>query len=63
MHDPRQADRLATARRSWPRRAVLCLWVLVFVVAGVELASRWDSLMSHLAGSPAASPQAGGPNR
>jgi hypothetical protein len=63
MHDTRRADRLASARRLWPRRAVFSLWVLAFVVAGVELASRWDSLMLRLAGPRAASPQAGGPNR
>ena len=63
MHDTRQADGLATARRTWARRALLGLWVIVFVVAGVELASRWDSLMSSLAGHRAARTQAGGPDR
>jgi len=63
MHDTRQADGLAPARRNWARRTVLGLWVIVFVVAGVEIASRWDSLMSSLAGPRAARTQAGGPDR
>jgi hypothetical protein len=63
MHDSRQADGLAFARRSRSRRALLGLWVLVFVVAGFELATRWDSLLARLAGPRAASTQAGGPDR
>jgi hypothetical protein len=63
MHDTRRADGLAHARRSWARRVLVGLWVAVFVVAGVELASHWDSLMSRLAGPRAASTPSGGPDR
>ena len=41
------------APAAWPRRAVLALWVLVFALAGVSLAARWDSLVSRLARPPA----------
>lgn len=37
----------------WPRRAVVGLWVLVFVLGGIGLAARWDSLMTRLARPPA----------
>jgi hypothetical protein len=63
MNDNRQADGLAPARRSRARRALLGLWVVVFVLAGIELVSRWDSLMSSLAGPRAARTQTGGPDR
>ena len=63
MHDTRQAGSLASARPSWPRRVLLGLWVLAFAVAGVELASHWDSLMSRLAGLRSASTNSGGSGR
>jgi len=37
----------------WPRRALVSLWVLAFVLAGGALAARWDALMARLAGPPA----------
>ena len=38
----------------WPRRALVCLWVLAFVIVGGVLAARWDALMARLSGPPAA---------
>lgn len=38
----------------WPRRALVTLWVLAFVIAGGGLAARWDALMARLGGPPAA---------
>ena len=43
---PRRADTV------WPRRAVVGLWVLAFVLAGGTLAARWDGLMERLARPP-----------
>jgi hypothetical protein len=63
MHDTRPAGGPLPARRSWTRRALFGLWVVGFIVAGAELASRWDSLMSHLAGPRAASQDSGGSSR
>ena len=37
----------------WPRRALVSLWVLAFVLAGGALAASWDALMARLAGPPA----------
>jgi hypothetical protein len=37
----------------WPRRALISLWLLAFVLAGGALAARWDALMARLAGPPA----------
>ena len=37
----------------WPRRAVVGLWLLAFVVGGGVLAARWDVLMARLARPPA----------
>ena len=36
----------------WPRRAVVGLWVLAYVLGGVTLAARWDLLMARLARPP-----------
>lgn len=36
----------------WPRRAVIGLWVLAFVLGGGILAARWDGLMERLARPP-----------
>jgi hypothetical protein len=38
---------------TWPRRAVVGLWLLAFVVGGGVLAARWDVLMARLARPPA----------
>ena len=42
------------AGAAWPRRALVSLWVLAFVLAGGALAASWDALMARLAGPPAA---------
>jgi len=38
---------------TWPRRAVVGLWLIAFVVGGGALAARWDVLMARLARPPA----------
>lgn len=51
-------DDIARGRRAaavWPRRALVSLWLVAFVLAGGALAARWDVLMARLAGPPAAS--------
>jgi len=48
---------------TWPRRALVGLWLLAFLVAGGTLAARWDDLMARLARPPAADEAAGGPVR
>jgi hypothetical protein len=63
MHETGRAASPAPAARAWPRRAVLGLWVVVFVVAGLELASRWDALVTRLAGPVASGVASGGPDR
>jgi hypothetical protein len=63
MHETGRDVRPAPAVPTWPRRAYLGLWVLVFVVAGVELASRWDALMTRLVGPVTAGASPGGPDR
>ncbi|MGE5126562.1 MAG: hypothetical protein ACM3PV_09725 [Betaproteobacteria bacterium] len=45
---------------AWLRRSLVGLWLLVFVVAGVALAVRWDTLMSRLARPPLAGSAAEG---
>ncbi len=52
----READstRARPAGTVWPRRALVSLWVLAFVLAGGALAASWDALMARLAGPPAA---------
>ena len=52
---PDESVRARSAGALWPRRALVSLWVLAFVLAGGLLAARWDSLMARLAGPPAAS--------
>ena len=37
---------------TWPRRAVVGLWLLAFVVGGGVLTARWDVLMAQLARPP-----------
>jgi type VI protein secretion system component VasF len=36
----------------WPRRAVVGLWVVAYVLVGFTLAARWDLLMARLARPP-----------
>jgi hypothetical protein len=45
---------------AWPRRALVSLWLLAFVLGGGILAARWDSLMARLARPPASGNVAGG---
>ncbi len=60
MTDPAEAARVRPTRRAWPRRALVGLWVAVFLLAGWGLVSRWDSLVAHLARPPlGAAPVAG----
>ena len=40
------------ANATWPRRAVVGLWLLTFVVGGGVLAARWDVFMARLARPP-----------
>jgi hypothetical protein len=47
-------------RLAWPRRAVVGLWLLVFLVGGGALAARWDVLMARLARPPVGTAAAGG---
>ena len=48
---------------TWPRRAVVGLWLLAFVVGGGVLAARWDVLMAQLARPPAGETAAEGAPR
>ena len=52
MKKTAEAAPVAPAPAAWPRRALVGLWVLVFVLAGVSLAARWDALVSRLARPP-----------
>ena len=47
----------------WPRRAVVGLWLLVFVLGGGVLATRWDVLMARLARPPVGDVAAEGARR
>jgi type VI protein secretion system component VasF len=49
-----ESERVRPAGAVWPRRALVSLWVLAFVLVGGVLAARWDALMARLAGPPAA---------
>ena len=52
---PEEVDsaRARPAGAVWPRRALVSLWLLAFVLAGGALAASWDALMARLAGPPA----------
>jgi hypothetical protein len=45
--------RVRPAAIVWPRRVLVSLWLLAFVLAGGALAASWDALMVRLAGPPA----------
>jgi hypothetical protein len=47
-----EAAPVVPAPAAWPRRALVGLWLLVFVLAGVSLAARWDALVLRLARPP-----------
>jgi hypothetical protein len=51
-HEDNETKRRRRANAAWPRRAVVGLWVLAFVVAGGTLVARWDGLMERLARPP-----------
>ena len=53
MRGAGESARARPAGAVWPRRALVSLWVLAFVLAGGALAARWDALMARLAGPPA----------
>lgn len=44
----------------WPRRVVVVLWALAFIVGGGVLSARWDALMARLARPPIADGASGG---
>ena len=48
------------AGTEWPRRVLVGLWALAFVVGGGVLSARWDVLMARLARPPAGSGAAEG---
>jgi hypothetical protein len=48
------AVRAVPAAVSWRRRGLVGLWLLLLVVAGAGLATRWDALISRLAWQPVA---------
>ena len=50
----RESARARQPGAVWPRRALVSLWVLAFVLVGGAVAARWDALMARLAGPPAA---------
>ena len=54
MRGEGESARERPAGAVWPRRALVSLWLLVFVLAGGALAARWDVVMARLAGPPAA---------
>ncbi len=63
MTEPVEPARVHPPRRAWARRALVGLWVLAFVLAGVGLLSRWDSLVSRLARPPLGASSAEGAAR
>jgi hypothetical protein len=58
MGKPVEGARFPPAERAWPRRAVIGLWLVLFVVGGGALVVKWDSLMKRLARPPLAGPTA-----
>jgi hypothetical protein len=56
MREEADSARARPAAAAWPRRALVTLWVLAFVLAGGALAASWDALMARLAGPPASAP-------
>ncbi len=63
MDEAAEAARVSPARAAWPRRALVGLWVAVFVLASVGLASHWDSLVMRLARPPLGASAAEGGQR
>jgi hypothetical protein len=54
MQSDGDSARARPAGAVWPRRVLVSLWVLAFVLAGGALAASWDALMARLAGPPTA---------
>jgi hypothetical protein len=52
--------RLRLGGADWPRRVVVGLWVVAFVLGGGVLSARWDVLMTRLARPPVGDVAAGG---
>jgi hypothetical protein len=44
----------------WPRRVLVTLWLLAFVLAGGAVAASWDALMARLGGPPVSAAGGGG---
>ena len=61
MMDAAEAARPTPAWTTWPRRALVGLWILAFLAIGVGLALRWDALISRLSRLPAAAETGGSP--
>jgi hypothetical protein len=58
QEDSNIGHRLASA--AWPRRVVVGLWVVAFVMGGGVLSARWDVLMTRLARPPVGDVATGG---
>jgi len=52
MKDMRESTRARSLQGEWWRRAVISLWVAIFLVGGGALAANWDTLMARLARPP-----------
>lgn len=53
MRGRHESARVRRAESVWPRRALVSLWLLAFVLVGGALAARWDAVVARLAGTPA----------
>jgi len=54
MRDNRETTWSHSPGGAWPRRAVIGLWVVIFLAGGSALAVKWDGLMARLARPPLA---------
>jgi hypothetical protein len=54
---------LRFASAAWPRRVVVGLWVVAFVLGAGALFARWDGLMTRLARPPVGEVATGGAPR
>ncbi len=59
MMEAADAAQPAPAWTTWPRRALVGLWILAFLAGGVGLALRWDALIARLSRLPAAAETGG----
>ena len=60
MRQAGETARERPAAAAWPRRTLVSLWVLAFVLAGGALVVRWDALMARLARPAVTGDAAGG---